>query len=251
MSDDIKRTIIDAATKFNLSPATMLSIAKRESSFNPNARNPNSTAGGLFQFIDGTWSSTVAKYGKMAGVAPDATKFDIKSASLMASALAVENKTVIKNMVGRDATEGEVYLAHFLGGRQAVNMILAKDNRPDAPAAALFPAEATSNPTIFYDKDGQPRSVAQVYNRMASIDAKAADDVTAVTAQSAEPAKQEKTAAADDTETVRIKPIDYAVSPAKAAPPVPQKIAGAKGPEIESEIERVATRVGARKGLMG
>lgn len=31
-----------------------LELVARESSFNPNAKNPNSTARGLFQFLDGT-----------------------------------------------------------------------------------------------------------------------------------------------------------------------------------------------------
>lgn len=34
-----------------------LELVARESSFNPNASNPNSTAKGLFQFLDGTRSS--------------------------------------------------------------------------------------------------------------------------------------------------------------------------------------------------
>lgn len=32
----------------------LLELVARESSFNPNAKNPKSTAAGLFQFLDGT-----------------------------------------------------------------------------------------------------------------------------------------------------------------------------------------------------
>ena len=32
-----------------------LEVAKQESGFNPNAKNPNSSAKGIFQIIDGTW----------------------------------------------------------------------------------------------------------------------------------------------------------------------------------------------------
>ena len=35
-----------------------LCLAKNESGFNPLAKNPNSSAGGVFQFIDSTWVST-------------------------------------------------------------------------------------------------------------------------------------------------------------------------------------------------
>jgi hypothetical protein len=251
MSDDIKRTIVEAAAKFNLSPTTRLAIANRESRFDPNARNPNSSAGGVFQIIDGTWANLMAKYGKAVGVAPDATRFDVKSASLLASALAAENKVAIKTMTGKDATEGEIYAAHFLGGRQAVNLILAKDNKPDAPAAALFPAEAASNPTIFYDKEGQPRSIAQVYANLTSIDKNIpADASTAIADKPTDQPKQEAKGQ-DEPDLPRMKAMDVDVSPVKAAPPAPQKIGGSRAPEIESEIERVASRVGAKRGLMG
>ena len=37
-----------------------------ESGYNPTAANPTSSAGGLYQYIEGTWSSTAPRYG-MAG----------------------------------------------------------------------------------------------------------------------------------------------------------------------------------------
>jgi SLT domain-containing protein len=35
----------------------LMEIARRESSFNPRAKNPKSSAYGLFQFLDGTWKT--------------------------------------------------------------------------------------------------------------------------------------------------------------------------------------------------
>lgn len=241
--DDVRQRIIEAAQMFNLAPQTMLAIAKRESDFNPNARNPSSSAGGLFQFIDGTWADMVAKYGKVLGLPPEATRFDIKPAAMMAAALAVENKAVIKQLVGRDANEGEIYVAHFLGGGGAANLILANEKRPDAPAAALFPAAATANPSIFYDKQGQPRSVADVYKNLTALDGNVDAGGSAPTQQQ-QPAKEEpKAAATRDAPAaptpVAVKPIDPAI----------QKIAPVKA--AESEIERIASRVGAKRGLMG
>lgn len=37
-------------------------VVHRESRFNPNARNPRSSAWGLYQFIRGTWNSTCPEY---------------------------------------------------------------------------------------------------------------------------------------------------------------------------------------------
>lgn len=40
-----------------LDPIKVLTIAFKESSYNPNARNPKSSAKGLFMFIDKTWAN--------------------------------------------------------------------------------------------------------------------------------------------------------------------------------------------------
>lgn len=45
-----------AAERHGVDPDVMLRLAQRESSLNPAAKNPKSSAGGLFQFIDGTWN---------------------------------------------------------------------------------------------------------------------------------------------------------------------------------------------------
>ena len=45
-----------AAERHGVDPDVMLRLAQRESSLNPSAKNPKSSAGGLFQFIDGTWN---------------------------------------------------------------------------------------------------------------------------------------------------------------------------------------------------
>ena len=53
--DNIMALISYMASKTPVSAETALRIAFCESSYNPTAKNPNSTAKGLFQFIDKTW----------------------------------------------------------------------------------------------------------------------------------------------------------------------------------------------------
>lgn len=43
----------------------MIRIARAESNFNQYAKNPNSTAKGIYQFIDGTWRSNCLKDGNV------------------------------------------------------------------------------------------------------------------------------------------------------------------------------------------
>lgn len=50
--------ITAAANRYGQSPAAMISVARCESSLNPNAVNRSSGASGLFQFMPGTWRTT-------------------------------------------------------------------------------------------------------------------------------------------------------------------------------------------------
>jgi hypothetical protein len=55
---EIQQLIRAAAAKYGVDGNLMLAIAKCESGFNPNAKNRNSSASGLFQFINSTWRGT-------------------------------------------------------------------------------------------------------------------------------------------------------------------------------------------------
>ena len=94
--------------------------AKLESSHDPNAENPRSTAKGLFQFID----STAKQY--------NVDPFDPESATDGAARLASDNKKVLEERLGREVTPGELYLSHQQGGTGAYKLLrnpnaLAKD----------------------------------------------------------------------------------------------------------------------------
>jgi hypothetical protein len=99
--------------------------ARVESSFNPSAKNPNSSAGGLFQFIDGT----AKQYGL-------ADRYDPAQATDAAARLARDNAAILKRTLGRDPTAGELYLAHQQGAGGAVKL-LSNPNVVGAAAARL------------------------------------------------------------------------------------------------------------------
>lgn len=241
---NIQTAINEAAARFGVDPNVMTAIARRETvGFDANARNPNSSASGLFQIIDKTWKDGVAKYGQAIGMPETATPFDPKWSSMLAAALVKENTLVIKSMTGRDATGGELYLAHFLGGGKAVDMIRANETNPTAPAAAMFPGEAAANPKIFYDKEGMPKPISEVYAHMTTIDTSPASG--AAPGASAPDQAPDKPKTSDD-KTMADAPT---FTPAKAIAPAVQRVTG--GPQLESETDRVAARLGVKRGLMG
>jgi hypothetical protein len=82
---------------------------------------------------------------------------------MMAGAFTQENATKLADRLGRDATEGELYIAHFLGAAGASRLIALAESRPLTAAADVFPAAARANPTIFYDRQGRARGAGEVY----------------------------------------------------------------------------------------
>ncbi len=167
----------------------LLATAQVESGLNPQAGAPTSSARGLFQFVEQTWLGTMKQtgaalgYGRYAAaisqtasgryVVPDpAMRQDIlklrndpTANAVMAGAFTKANAAYLTQKLGRSPSEGELYIAHFLGAGGAARLIGLAARDPDAKAAALFPNAAHANPSIFFDKQtGTARSLAAVRN---------------------------------------------------------------------------------------
>jgi hypothetical protein len=179
----------------------LLRTAKRESGYNAGAKAQNSSAGGLFQFVDQTWMGTLKKHGAKYGYARYADliqqsadghyevngaearkvvmdlKLDPRAASLMAGELTSDHASYLRGRVGREPTGGELYAAHFLGPKGSAQLIEAYQSRPRASAAGLFPDAAEANPSIFYHQ-GRALSVAEVYSNLTGGGSESAAPVT-------------------------------------------------------------------------
>lgn len=127
MRSDIRGIVSTAAQRYGVDPAALMRIAMIESSGNPNAKNPNSSAGGLFQFID----STAAQYGLT-------DRFDPVQAADAGARLARDNAAHLRKVLGREPTAGELYLAHQQGAGGAAKLL----GNPDDDAVATVGAEA-------------------------------------------------------------------------------------------------------------
>jgi hypothetical protein len=164
----------------------LLATAKVESDLNPNLTMKSSSASGLFQFIEQTWLETLQQAGRALGygryadaigqtpsgryVVKDpelrsevmALRQDPTANAAMGGAFTQQNAVGLTRRLGRSPSEGELYMAHFFGPGAAAKVIQLAGSNPQANAADLFPAAARANRPIFYDQQGNARSVAGV-----------------------------------------------------------------------------------------
>jgi hypothetical protein len=134
-----------------------------ESGGDANAKNPNSSASGLYQFTKGTWKDMVRKYGKETGVTVG-MKNNPQAQEIMMRKLTEENRDGLRKALGREPTDGELYAAHFAGLGGAKSLL----RNPSKIAANLLPSAAKSNKTIFYNENGQPRTAMETVQLLAS-----------------------------------------------------------------------------------
>ncbi len=165
----------------------LLATAQVESGLNPQAGASTSSARGLFQFVEQTWLGTMKQsgtplgYGRYANAITKTAsgRFEVRDPALrnqilklrndptanavMAGAFTQANAALLSQKLGRSPSEGELYIAHFLGAGGAARLISLAAGNPGAGAASYFPIAAHANPAIFYDRaTGAPRSLAQV-----------------------------------------------------------------------------------------
>lgn len=179
--------IRDAARATGASFDYLLATARVESGLNPKAAAKTSSAKGLFQFIDRTWLATLKQAGPSLGygqyaaaitqdangrlAVPDpamrqkisALRNDPAANAAMAGAFTQGNANRLAETLGRPATDGELYMAHFLGAKGAGRLISLASSNPKTSAVSAFPKAAAANPSIFLDRAGNARSVGDVY----------------------------------------------------------------------------------------
>ena len=142
----------------------LLATAQVESGLNPRASVSTSSATGLFQFVDQTWLTTLKQSGSSLGyaryadaivqtpsggytVADPAMRRDIfalrddpAANAAMAGAFTQQNAALLSQRIGRSPSEGELYVAHFLGAGGAAQLINLASQNPSTPARrASFP----------------------------------------------------------------------------------------------------------------
>jgi hypothetical protein len=187
IGSSVTGAIRQASAATGTSFSYLLATAQVESGLDPRAGASTSSARGLFQFVEQTWLGTMKQSGAALGYGRFADAitrtpsghFEVKDPAMrseilklrndptanavMAGAFTQANAAYLTQKLGRPPTEGELYIAHFLGAGGAGKLISLAASNPNANAAALFPGAAQANRSIFYDRrTGAARSLAQV-----------------------------------------------------------------------------------------
>ena len=184
---DVMAALRTAAHKTGLDFDYLLNTAMRESKLDSQAKSKNSSASGLFQFIDQTWLGLVKQYGERYGlgsyagaiqqnssgryvVASDDTKAailalrqDPELSAVMAGESAKQTKQSLECALGRKVCAGELYAAHFLGPSGARHLIQLSESNPNMRADVAFPQAAKANKSMFCRADGTAKTVGEVY----------------------------------------------------------------------------------------
>jgi hypothetical protein len=184
-------TIIRAAKATETDPILLMAIADKESSFSTGVKAKTSSATGLYQFIESTWLKTVRDFGARHGLENEAKAItwvddelvvadaaekarilelrrDPYLSALLAAEMLKRDRARIAKRIGRDITDGETYLAHFLGPDDAEKFLEKVDGQPSAAAVQLLPKPARANRSIFYARAGRKLkslSVAEVHGK--------------------------------------------------------------------------------------
>ncbi len=190
-SPEVTSAIQKASASTGVDFAYLVAQAGQESSFQPDAKAGTSSASGLYQFVNSTWLKLVHDKGAAHGLGDYASQIEMTDggpkvadpiirhqilalredptiAAAMAAEYAKMNGAQLQQDLGRAVSSTDLYMAHFLGTSGAAKFLSALDATPNATGASLLPEAAGANRGVFYDAQGNPRTVAQIYNHFAS-----------------------------------------------------------------------------------
>ena len=146
---DIEQIVRDAADSVGVPADMLIAIGRAESDLKPDAKNPSSSASGLYQFIDSTWDEMVNKHGSIHNVM-EGDRLDARSNALMGAELMKRNMDSMRKKLGREPTLSDAYLAHFSGLQGALDVLRKIEKNPDVLASEVWSdAAIKANPSIF------------------------------------------------------------------------------------------------------
>jgi hypothetical protein len=158
---DLQAIINAAAEKEGLDPELLQKIGGAESSLKATAKNPKSTAKGLFQFVDKTWAEMGGKPGE---------QYNPQKNAELGARYVKKNFQALADTLGREPSYGEVYAAHFFGPTGAKTLLTKADpNAPIEQSLAMFESPKRVAKVLKQNPNLKGKTTAQV---LADLDAK-------------------------------------------------------------------------------
>jgi len=165
---------------------TMIIKAKIESDIGKNVISANSSARGVFQYIDKTWLTLIERFGEQLGLKHYASgtkdkhlraeilalRFDPDIAAQIKALQTKEETAIIRSYNGgKQVSTTDHYIAHMLGLSLAREFSRMKRRGSNAKVASVknphMREAARMNKLFFYDK-GRPLTAAQSYQKFKS-----------------------------------------------------------------------------------
>lgn len=173
---DLQAIINDAAQREGVDPELMQKIGGSESSLKASAKNPKSSAKGLFQFVDATWKEMGGKPGQ---------QYDPQKNAELGAKYVKKNVQALAQSLGRDPSHGEVYAAHVFGTTGAKTLLTKADpNAPIEQSLAMFESPKRVAKVLKQNPNLKGKTTAQV---LADLDRKMGGQKPQTTAQEPAP----------------------------------------------------------------
>lgn len=157
-----KYAIKAGSAKSGVDYSLMYAVAGAESSFQNNVSAGTSSAQGLYQFTNSTWTYMCDELGLKYTLED---RNDPEKASHVAGMYVARIIRTLSKVLGRKPSYGETYLGYFLGPTGGAKFLQAMIQNPNALGSELFPRAADANPGIFYAK-GKPLTLGQTLAKL-------------------------------------------------------------------------------------
>lgn len=171
-SSRIRDSIKEASRRTGVGEDVLNAIAYKESRFREVASPGTSSAQGLFQFIDSTWTSVLKRYGPRYGVSPNASRNDPLASAIMAGAYLKHDIYPSISRARPNPSATDLYMGHFMGPGGGAQFLRGLDRHPNRYAYLDFAKAAESNPWVYFHDfkrlgRSRPKTYAQIYNSFA------------------------------------------------------------------------------------
>lgn len=144
------------------SPDYYRNLGAAESGGDPEAQSSTSSAYGPYQFTSGTWNSLISQHPELGLTERD--RYSPQAQAKAIQAFTADNQAILRAK-GIPLTDTNTYMAHFLGPSGGAKFVNAYSQNPDTPVtAAVSPAALAANREAFYNKNGTPKTVGEVYS---------------------------------------------------------------------------------------